>query len=320
MPIGLDILALHDASLTALGVTFDVVSAANGLAGRRLFAPRVLAAEGPHARLRGNVLAPAQPLAGARPRELVVVPGLGVTEAAKIDARLAAPDVAPACAWLRKAHAGGATVAASCSAVFVLGRAGLLDGRRCTTTWWLLPALKAQLPACETTTDSMVTEQDGVWTAGAAFAHIDLMLALVARLAGAGLASDVARHLVVEQRSSQARYVAPSFLAAQDPLAGRVEALVREGLPAAPSLAELAERVGVGQRTLARRLGAATGLSPMRLVQKIRLDTALHLLQTTRHPVDRIAQDVGFEDSSALYRLVVRHTGQTPSAFRQRVS
>ena len=318
MTIGLDILALPNASLTALGVSFDVVSAANGLAGRRLFAPRVLAADGTQASLRGNVLAPAQALASARPRELAVVLGLGVTDAAALATRLAAPDIAPAAAWLRKAHAGGASVAASCAGVFVLARAGLLAGRRCTTTWWLVPALATHAPDCVATADSMVTEQDRVWTAGAAFAHIDLMLALVARFAGAGLAAEVARHLVVEQRSSQARYVAPSFLAAQDPLAGRVEAMVREGLPHAPTLAQLAGRVGVSERTLARRLGAATGLSPMRLVQKIRLDTALHLLQTTRHPVDRIAQDVGFEDSSALYRLVLRHTGQPPSSFRGR--
>ena len=316
MTIGLDILALPDASVTALGVTLDVAAAANALAGRRVFAPRVLSADGPQARLRGRLLAPAQALASARPRELAVVLGLGVVDAARLDARLAAPDIAPAAAWLRKAHAGGASVAASCTGVFVLGRAGLLDGRRCTTTWWLVPALKARVPGCVATADSMVTEQDKVWTAGAAFAHIDLMLALSARFAGAGLAADIARHLVVEQRTSQARYVAPSFLAAQDPLAGRVEALVREGLPAAPTLAQLAERVGVGERTLARRLGAATGLSPMRLVQKIRLDTALHLLQTTRHPVERIARDVGFEDPSALYRLVLRHTGRPPSSFR----
>src|SRR5262249_29895818 len=158
-----------------------------------------------------------------RSRDVAVVLGLGAALPDEIEARIAQPDVDVVSAWLGRAWRRGAIVAASCTGVFLLGRAGLLDGRRCTSTWWLGPALKALQPDCDATLDSMVIQHERVWTAGAAFAHIDLMLALVARLAGTALAGDVARHLVVEQRPSQARFVVPSFLAAQDPLASRIE-------------------------------------------------------------------------------------------------
>jgi transcriptional regulator GlxA family with amidase domain len=314
--IGLDIVALPGASTASLGITLDVVAAARRLSGAAVFDARVLSTHSPQVRLRDGVSVEARSLTGARARDIVVVLGLGAASPAEIEARIAAPDVALAATWLTRAWQRGAIVASSCTGVFVLGYAGLLAQRRCTTTWWLLPALKALEPSCEVTHDSMVTEHERVWTAGAAFAHIDLMLALAARTGGVALAAEIAKHLVVEQRASQARFVAPSFLAAQDPLASRVEAFVKQRLAREVSLGDMADVVGVGTRTLGRRITAATGLSPMRFVQKIRLDAAIHLLQTTRMAVDTVAREVGFEDASALYRLVLRHTGKPPSAFR----
>jgi len=316
--IGVDIVALPGASASALSITDDVLLAANRLSTRPRFTRRVLSTASPRTHLRGGLSLPTRALSRARARQLVVVLGMGAAEPDEVTRMLAAPEMAEATAWLRKAHARGAQIASSCSGVFVLGEAGLLDGRACTSTWWLVPTLKARVPACDATLAQMVLEQDGIWTAGAAYAHIDLMLALVARLTTSALAAEVARHLVVEPRASQARFVVPSFLAAHDPLASRVESLVKRRLASPPSLEELGQALGVSPRTLSRRLLAATGLSPMRLVQKLRVDAAIHLLQTTRLAVDDVAEQVGFEGPSALYRLVVRQTGKTPSAFRRR--
>ena len=316
--IQLDILVLEDASPAALGVTLDVMDAADRLSGRPVFNWRVVTGAGQAACLRGGVSLPARPLAEAEPRDLVVVLGLGAATPAEVMARMARPDAMAAASWLGDAWRRGATVAASCTGVFLLGCAGLLDHRRCTTTWWLTPQLKAMFPDCRVEADAMLTVEDRIWTAGAAFAHIDLVLALLADRAGPGLAEDVARHVVVERRASQARYVIPAFLAAQDPVARQVESHVRRCLAAPVSLAELARETGTTSRTLSRRLVQATGLSPMKFVQKIRVDAALHLLQTTRLPLDAVAEQVGFEDCSALYRLVRRHTGKAPGAFRGR--
>ena len=163
---------------------------------------------------------------------------------------------------------------------------------------------------------SMVVEDRGVWTAGAALAHIDLMLAIIARHAGPSLASDTARHLVVDQRPSQARYVIPAHLAVTDPIVQDLEAYVRPRVGHTVGLDEVAAALGLTSRTLNRRIKAALGLSPMRYVQKIRLDMALHLLGTTRLPNEMIAAKVGFADSAALYRLVRRHTGVAPGTLR----
>lgn len=312
----IDLIVLKEASPAAVGVSIDVLDAVNRIAGQRLVNWRALSPSGAQTGTRGGLLMPAQPLVRAQARDIVIIPGLGAGTEAEVTARLAEPDAAQAARWVARAWGRGATVAASCTAVFVLGAAGLLDGRRCTSTWWLVPALQAAFPLARASADAMVTEQDRVWTAGAAFAHIDLMLALVSRFVGPGLAESVARHLVVDQRASQARYVIPAHLSAHDPLACRIEAEVRDRLGGTITLNGLAAATGVTTRTLARRIHAATGLSPMRFVQKIRLDTALHLLQSTRLPLEAVAERLGFADAATLYRLVRRHTGQAPGAFR----
>jgi transcriptional regulator GlxA family with amidase domain len=317
--IGVDIVTLPGSSTTGLGVTDDVLQAANQLSRRPLFDLRVVSAVC-NTELRRGVTVRAHDLQRVRPRQLVIMPGIGAATPQQLTSKLASADVVLTARWLKRAHQRGAHVAASCSAVFVLAEAGLLAHRACTSTWWLVPVLKAHVPTCDATIDAMVVEAERVWTAGAAFAHIDLMLALVSRFGSAALASDVASHLVVEPRSSQARFLVPSFLAAHDPLASKLEALVRRSLPTPPSLDEMAHTLGLGARTLSRRIVAATGLSPMRLVQKVRVDTALHLLSTTRYAVEEVAQRVGFEDASALYRLILRHTGKPPSSFRTRPS
>ena len=311
---GIDIVVLDGASAASLGVTVDVLDAANRISGQALFNWRML---GPRkmARARGGISAATEPLHKARSRRLVVVPGLGAATKEEIVQRLALADAEAASQWLARARSRGSVVAASCTGVFLLGRAGLLDGRHCTTTWWLTTALSELYPRCRPSGDCMVTSDGDVWTAGASLAHIDLMLALVGRFGSAALADEVARRLIVDQRSSQARFVIPSHLASRDPLVRQVEVFVRGRLNQI-GLEEIADVVAVSPRTLGRRLMQATGASPMRFVQKIRLDAALHFLQTTRKSLENIAEEVGFADQSALYRLILRHTGQTPSSLR----
>jgi transcriptional regulator GlxA family with amidase domain len=313
--VRIDIVVLDGASAASLGVTVDVLDAANRISRQELFSWRML---GPRrmARARGGVSAATEPLHNARSRQLVVIPGLGAATKEEIVRRLALSDTQRASLWLARARSRGSVIAASCTGVFLLGRAGLLDGRHCTTTWWLITALSELYPQCRPNGDCMVTNDGDVWTAGASLAHIDLMLALVGRFGSAALADEVARRLIVDQRSSQARFVIPSHLASRDPLVRQVEIFVRGRLRHQISLEEISEVVAVSPRTLGRRLTQATGGSPMRFVQKIRLDAALHFLQTTRKSLENIAEEVGFADQSALYRLILRHTGQTPSSLR----
>jgi transcriptional regulator GlxA family with amidase domain len=207
---------------------------------------------------------------------------------------------------LRQAFATGTEVASSCSGVFLLAAAGLLDGRRATTSWWLAPLFRRLFPAVTLDTESMVVRDGQVTTAGAAMAQLDLMLSIVARHGDPSLAETCARYLLLEQRSSQARYMAIGFLAASDDRIARAEQWARSRLDESFPIGALAGAAGLSSRTFARRLERTTGLSPVRFVQRLRVERAVELLETTRLSFDEVARRVGYAEPSTLRRLLRR--------------
>jgi transcriptional regulator GlxA family with amidase domain len=316
-----EMLVLDGAMPSSVAITVDVLATAN----------RVRAAAGrPPAfalRLAGSGRRVARPLARGvmlddratpdREADVVVVPSLvAVTERA-VTERLGRRDARTAQRTLERAVAGGAAVAASCSAVFVVAGAGLLDGRRATTTWWLAPAFERMYPAVDLDADAMVVADGPVTTAGAAMAHLDLMLAVVTEHGGTGLAERCARFLLLERRQSQSRYMAIGFIASKDREVARAERWARAQLAAGVTVDGLAAAAGLAPRTFARRVARATGLSPVRFLQRIRVERAVELLETTTLSVEEIARRVGYAEPTTLRRLLRREAGGRPRELRR---
>lgn len=310
----IDILALAGSSLGGLAATGDVLDAANRLGADPRFTWRIVStASGVD--LRQGVRVAAERLSHAHPAPIIVVLGLGAGGPEEIEARIARSDAAAAARWLRRAHDGGAVVATSCTGAFLLAEAGLLDGRDCTTSWWLQGLLARRAPEARVQADAMVVTADRVWTAGPAYAHLDLMLELVTAFASSDLAQAAARRLTADRRTHQAAYIDPASMGVS-PLVASVETLVGARLSTRVSLNELAELTGCSPRTLARRIQSETGLPPMRFVQKVRLDAALRLIREGELPLAQVAERVGLADAATLHRLVVRHTNRAPGSFR----
>ncbi|WP_433525232.1 GlxA family transcriptional regulator [Nocardia pseudovaccinii] len=319
-------LALDGVLEGALGIGIDIVDTAAAVAGRtppRLLFQRVVSLDGEPVRSGSGRLISVSTGVPMSPKEfgpddVLVIAGPSAADEGRIDQLLIRPDTLRAVELIRHAAAGGATVAASCSATFVLAASGLLSGRQATTTWWLAPLLSRRFPDVEVQADRMVIESGKVLTAGAAFAHADLMLALVARLQGAELAHRVARYLVLDARMSQSRYMVLEHLRSTDPTVRAVERYVTANLDRQLTLTELACAASVSERTLARRIRARLGISPMEFVHRLRVRHAATLLAATRDPVDAIAAAVGYADPAAFRRIYRRHTGEAPSSTRTR--
>jgi len=143
------------------------------------------------------------------------------------------------------------------------------------------------------------------------------MLHVIRERRGARLTRALSRALLVDGRLSQARYVAPEVLASGDALVSAIVDLVERRIESPPSVAELAAGFAVSERTLARRVRAATGLGPLALVNAVRVRRADDLLATTTMSVDQVATAVGYQDATALRRMTRRTLGVTPSALRQ---
>jgi transcriptional regulator GlxA family with amidase domain len=312
MPL-VDVLVLEGASVASVAITFEVIGAANGIrtgAGRQpCFDVRISGSGAKWAKTLARL--PSVP-AAERTADVMIVPGLAWTDERLVREGLQRRDAELARKTLLAAYRSGAEIASSCSAVFLVASAGLLDTRRATTTWWLAPLFRQLFPAVVLDTDAMVLTDTGVTTAGAAMAQLDLMLSIVARHGGPDLADSCARFLLLDKRPSQSRYMALSFLAGTDERVSRAERWARTRLHQNFSISELADAVGLGGRTFARRCERATGLSPVRFLQKLRVEKAMELLETTKLGFDEIADRVGYADPSTLRKLL--HRDKTPGA------
>lgn len=315
--VSVEVLVLKGAMASGVAITLDVLATANRL---RLAAGRAPAFE---IRLAGSGAALARAIAGAsrgKPAkgmaELVILPGLGMTTEEEVATRLAARDAVQARRMLKDAAAAGATIATSCSGAFLLAATGLLQGRRATTTWWLAPLFRRLHPGVRLDTDALVITDGPVTTAGAAMAQMDLMLAIVARHAGARLASQCARYMLLDERRSQSPYMALAFLAAADERVTRAQAWARKHLESGFPVEDLAAAAGLSPRTFARRVERATGLSPVRFLRRLRVERAVELLETTKLPFEEIARRVGYAEPTTLRRALQQEAGRGARELR----
>ncbi|MEU1299888.1 GlxA family transcriptional regulator [Streptomyces shenzhenensis] len=237
------------------------------------------------------------------PDDLIVVPGWRARTLAD------SPAVADASLRvLRDHHAGGGTVASVCAGAEALGRAGLLDGRRCTTHHDVQDELALRHPRATVVRDVLFTADDRVITSAGIASGIDLALHLVATRHGPAAAARVARDMVVYARrnghaqQSSAMFRHRSHL---DDTVHRAQDIIDAGFDRPLPLSALASAVGVSERTLTRLFGRATGLTPLRYQQTLRLERAQHLISqgTT---VEAAARSVGFQDARMLRRLRTR--------------
>jgi transcriptional regulator GlxA family with amidase domain len=142
-----------------------------------------------------------------------------------------------------------------------------------------------------------------------------LVLALV-RASSPAVADLVAHYLIVDERPSQAPYIMPSALAGNDPTVAAFERWARDHLAEAISIPAAARCLGVSERTLQRAVQRTMGTSPIRFVQDLRMERAIHLLRTTELSLETISRRVGYEQANTLRTLLRRRTGKTTAALR----
>jgi transcriptional regulator GlxA family with amidase domain len=296
------IVALEDVFDTGLSALLDTFETATEL-GSLPFAVSVVSVRARVRTHHGFLVPAAKP--PARAPDLVIVPALACKQPASIVAALERADVRDVIELVRRWSARGARIAAACTGTFVLGRSGLLDGHRATTSWWLGPAFRREFPAVELDDGQMVVAERHVITAGAALAHLDLALAVI-RERSPNLAALVARFLMLDDRASQAPFAIPDHVAYDDDLVKKFETWVREHIAQSFDLARASRAIGASERTLQRRIRTVLGKRPLGFVQDLRLERAVHLLRVSHDSVDEVAQAVGYEDGSTLRTLLRR--------------
>ncbi|RTD90990.1 helix-turn-helix domain-containing protein [Variovorax atrisoli] len=224
---------------------------------------------------------------------------------------------------LQAAHRRGATVMGLCLGAFVLAEAGLLDGRPATTHWKLAPAFAKQYPKVRLQPEVLYVEDGNVLTSAGTAAGIDCCLHLLRVRYGAETANRAARRMVVapHRQGGQAQYIEQPVPAAaeRDRLAPLLEWLGRH-LDRPHDLDDLARRALMSRRNFTRRFRESTGTTVGQWMQNQRLALAQRLLETTDHPVERIATGAGFGSAVSLRKHFVSAFKLSPTAYRQQFS
>jgi transcriptional regulator GlxA family with amidase domain len=225
----------------------------------------------------------------------------------------------PALAALRRAAARGAYVVSVCSGAFVLGEAGLLDGRQCTTHWRYANLLSARFPKAFVQPNLLYVEDGRLLTSAGTAAGIDLCLHLVRREHGSAVATKLARRMVVppHRDGGQAQYVEVPM--PRTPEAQTLEPLLEwlvTHLHEPVTVEDLAARTHMAPRTFARRFVAETGATPHDWLTGQRVLLARRLLEDTDLSVDAVAARAGFGNAAALRHHFTRRVGATPQSYR----
>ncbi len=223
---------------------------------------------------------------------------------------------------VRRAAGRVPRLASVCSGAFFLAAAGALDGRRATTHWDAIEALKRFRPAIDVEGDAIHIEDRGVWTSAGVTAGMDLALAMIEADHGRGVALSVARrHVIFRMRpGGQSQFSAE--LAAQSVTGNaRIEKLA-QSIVAAPSrdwcTDALAAEAGVSLRSLSRLFRAGLNVSPADFVERVRVDLARRRLLDTDEPIDIVAAGCGFGSLRRMDRAFARTVAVSPSEFRAR--
>lgn len=240
--------------------------------------------------------------------DLVCVPAAGDIQASPAVLQL-----------LRDAVDRGAKVLSVCTGAYILGQAGLLDGRPCTTHWFHVDELERRFPDAAITCDVLYVDAGSVITSAGTAAGIDACLHLVRKELGASVANGIARRMVVppHREGGQAQYIATPVPECETDTFAPLLDWLTEHLDEEFTVEQLAHRAHMSARTFARRFRSETGTTPHAWIKSQRLNRAEHLLETTDESIERVASMSGFGSSSLLRHHFVKHRGATPQAYRR---
>jgi AraC family transcriptional activator FtrA len=220
---------------------------------------------------------------------------------------------------LRKAHDQGSTLLSVCSGAFILGAAGLLDGRHCTTHWRHSEELQERFPTALLDPDVLFVDDGSIITSAGTAAGIDACLHLVRRELGSHAANAIARRMVVppQRDGGQRQYVElPIPECTADSLAPLLAWLLGH-LKTEHTVADLAQRANMSERTFARRFVAETGTTPNKWLTMQRVLHARQLLEDTQLSVDEVADESGFGSAALLRHHFNKIVGVAPKDYRR---
>lgn len=222
--------------------------------------------------------------------------------------------------WIGKQYRQGAEIASMCAGGFMLAATGLMAGRACSTHWALSEQFRTQFPDVNLQTDQLITDENGIYTNGGAYSFLHLLMYLVEKFYGRPAAIHCAKYFQIDlDRTLQAEFSIfnghkqhndADILSAQK----FIETHYRDKI----SIEKLAGDLHIGRRNFDRRFIKATGITPLDYLQRVKIEAAKKMFESTRKTVTEIMYEVGYNDAKAFRDVFSRVAGLSPLGYKMK--
>ena len=222
--------------------------------------------------------------------------------------------------WITKQYKNGAEIASICTGAFLLASSGLLDGKNCSTHWAAAKNFKTMFPKVNLQPDALITDENGIYTNGGAYSFLNLIIYLVEKYYDRQTAIYCSKVFQIEiDRKSQSPFtIFTGQKRHDDEMVKKAQAYLEKHLDEKISVEQLSFKFSVGRRNFDRRFIKATGNTPVEYSQRIKIESAKRLLETSRKTINEIMYEVGYLDIKAFREVFRRITGTSPVQYKKR--
>lgn len=222
--------------------------------------------------------------------------------------------------WITHQYKHGSEVASMCAGGFMLASTGILSGKTCSTHWALSEAFRELYPDVNLQTDKLITDENGIYTNGGAYSFLHLLMYLVEKFYDRQTAIHCAKYFQIDlDRNLQAQFsIFNGHKKHQDDIVLKAQQFIEENYGEKISIEKLSLDFAVGRRNFGRRFIKATSLSPLDYLQRVRIEAAKKMLETTRKTVNEVMYEVGYSDTKAFRHVFNRVTGLSPIEYKSK--
>lgn len=222
--------------------------------------------------------------------------------------------------WIKKQYQNGAEVASLCVGAFLLASTGLLKGRTCATHWQAAHAFKSMFPDVNLVTERIITDEQGIYSSGGAFSYMNLILYLIEKYAGRDVAVLAAKVFAIEiERDNQLSFIIfQGQKGHEDKAVKKVQEFIEDHFEDKITIDQLASMFALSRRSLERRFKKATSNTVTEYIQRVKIEAAKKILETSRQNINEVMYDVGYSDIKAFRTTFKKITGLSPIEYRNK--
>ena len=224
--------------------------------------------------------------------------------------------------WIKDQYKAGAEVISFCIGAFFLAATGLLKGKQCATHWTTVNEFRTLFPDVHVVDDKIMTEEDGIYTSGGAYAYLNLLIYLVERYAGRDIAVVTAKAFMIDiDRISQSPFIIfQGQKAHTDEPVKKAQEYIENNFEEKIRVDQLASMLALGRRNLERRFKKATSNTVVEYIQRVKMEAAKKGLESSRENVNEVMYNVGYTDTKAFRTTFKKITGLSPVQYRNKYS